>query len=301
MTTDPNNPRLFGGEAEDHREMQAPAWLRGQIAAIEDNAGLDPLGERLHEVASRVAAGSRGDALRGQWLGHALHPLLTDLPLGCWFSAAVLDVFGGRSSRRAAQRLVGTGLLLVPPTVASGLTDWKDIRDPKARRVGIVHALGNSVVGLLYFLSWRSRRRAHHLRGMLFGMLGGLGAIATGYLGGHLSFGRNVGAGQRGMDLDVVAGPGRVVAGEEDATGNGGGTRGAAVAGEAASSDSGDTAAQDTATPLVGLSRASELIGVPVEQVRSMVDEGMLEVVATKGGEPQFREDDVLALRMLGS
>ena len=32
------------------------------------------------------------DLLRGRPLGHALHPALTDLPIGFWTSAAVLDV-----------------------------------------------------------------------------------------------------------------------------------------------------------------------------------------------------------------
>jgi uncharacterized membrane protein len=142
--------------------------------------------------------------LRGEHLGHALHPLLTDLPLGCFLSAALLDLVGGRSSRRAAQRLVGLGLLMVPPTAASGLVDWSDVQEPRSRRVGIVHAIGNTAVAACYFASWRARRRDHHLRGRLLGFVGGALAVGTGYLGGHLTLARGVGHGERGMDVDLT-------------------------------------------------------------------------------------------------
>src|SRR5262245_32470025 len=52
--------------------------------------------------------------LSGDWLGHALHPLLTDVTIGCWTSAFVLDVVGGRAARRNARMLIGLGLLSVP-------------------------------------------------------------------------------------------------------------------------------------------------------------------------------------------
>ena len=69
----------------------------------------------------------------GEWLGHALHPLLTDLPLGCWLSAGLLDLLGGRRGRPAAQRLVALGLLFVPVTAASGLVDWTSASDVRVR------------------------------------------------------------------------------------------------------------------------------------------------------------------------
>ena len=147
--------------------------------------------------------------LQGRWLGHALHPLLTDVPLGCWLSANLLDLLGGRRSRPAAQRLVGLGLMAVPPTMATGWADWSTIEDDGPRRVGVVHAVGNAAVGSLYFLSWRARRRGRHLRGAALGLTGGLLAMGTGYLGGHLSFARGAGMGQRGLEEgDARAGVG---------------------------------------------------------------------------------------------
>ena len=46
-------------------------------------------------VRKTVPAGPVKDALSGVWLGHALHPLLTDLPIGTWTSAVLLDWLGG--------------------------------------------------------------------------------------------------------------------------------------------------------------------------------------------------------------
>jgi uncharacterized membrane protein len=172
--------------------------LRATVTTLEQNRRLDVPARVLQRLARQLAKGPRGDALRGNWLGHAVHPLLTDLPLGCWLSAGMLDLIGGKASRRAAQRLVGLGLLAVPPTVATGLADYARVEAPGTRRVGAVHALGNSVVATCYLFSWRTRRAGHHWRGVLWGIVGGSLAWYTGYLGGHLSFGRGVGVGERG-------------------------------------------------------------------------------------------------------
>src|SRR3954468_12186738 len=119
---------------------------------------LDRPAALITRVARRVGSGRAGAVLRGEWLGHALHPLLTDFPLGCWLAAGLLDLFGGRSSRRAAQRLVGLGLVHGVPTAAAGLADWSQLREPRTRRVGVVHAIGNTVVATCYFRSWANRR-----------------------------------------------------------------------------------------------------------------------------------------------
>jgi MFS family permease len=116
----------------------------------------------------------------------------------------VLDVLGGKGSRTGARRLVGLGVLAVPITAATGLADWSTTSDARVRRVGAVHAIGNGVVGLAYLLSWRARRRGAHLRGKAWGFVGAGGAWITGYLGGHLSFGRGVGVGERGLNVSRV-------------------------------------------------------------------------------------------------
>jgi uncharacterized membrane protein len=258
--------------------LGVPIGVQRAVAALEQDARLDAAARELERVARQVSGGSTGSALRGDWMGHALHPLLTDVPIGCFVSAGLLDLVGGRRSRPAAQRLVGVGLLATAPTVASGLADWSQLRDPRTRRVGVVHALANTVTAVLYYRSWRSRRRGHHLRGALYGMLGAVTLSGSGYLGGHLAYARRAGTGQRGMDLDA---PSWRAGGTTGGSGGSGGSDGS----------SGDG--------LVDVTTASELMGVPVPQVQAMVEEGLLEPVVTTP-ELRFRDSDVRAVRLLG-
>jgi uncharacterized membrane protein len=180
--------------------MQAPAFLRSSIERLEHDDRLDRLADGLTTVATPLSAGRRGEILRADWLGHALHPLLTDIPMGCWLAAGLLDVVGGKTGRRPATRLVGAGLVAAVPTIAAGLAELGGIPDEPRRRVTAVHAAGNTVVAASYFASWRARHKGHHLRGVVYGMLGGGIAWITGYLGGHLSFARSTGTGPRGLD-----------------------------------------------------------------------------------------------------
>jgi nitrite reductase/ring-hydroxylating ferredoxin subunit/uncharacterized membrane protein len=154
---------------------------------------LDKVGKPLASwVAGRLGTGTAKDVLSGTWMGHPLHPLLTDLPIGFWTSAFALDLIGGKRGAKAAQRLVALGVLSALPTAAAGLSDWSDtIGDD--RRLGTAHALGNTVALTFYVLSWRARRRGHRGRGILLGFLGAGAATVGGYLGGHLVFRKGVG------------------------------------------------------------------------------------------------------------
>jgi uncharacterized membrane protein len=179
--------------------MMTPHWLQRSIDALERSPLSDRAVALVEPVARLVGTGARGGTLRGDWLGHALHPLLTDLSLGCWIGAGLLDVAGGKRSRAAAQRLVGAGLLFVPPVAASGMADYAVVDDQRVKRVGAVHAVGNIMVAGLYANSWRRRRSGQHASGVASAMLGGAMAWATGYLGGHMSFARGTGTGERGL------------------------------------------------------------------------------------------------------
>src|SRR4051794_446025 len=87
------------------------------------------------------------EVLSGSWLGHPLHPVLTDVAIGTFTSAVLLDWLGGRNSEPAARRLIGIGLLSVAPVAGSGWSDWADteIADPAVRRIGVVHATTNGI------------------------------------------------------------------------------------------------------------------------------------------------------------
>jgi uncharacterized membrane protein len=158
-------------------------------AGLAATEGIDRIADPLARVADRVLSHPQvRRVLKGDWLGHPLHPALTDLPIGFWSSAFVLDL-GGRRFRRAADTMVAAGLLSVLPTVASGLADWHE-RDRHERRVGVVHAAANTVATLLYAGSLGHRLRGNRVRGVAMGLVAATAATAGGYLGGHLAFGR---------------------------------------------------------------------------------------------------------------
>lgn len=139
------------------------------------------------QVAAVVQHRPTKDLLSGTWLGHPLHPLLTDVTVGAWTSAFVLDVAGGRHGRQAADRLIGLGVLSALPTAATGLSDWSDHIGAE-RRIGLVHAMTNVAAVACYSLSLLARRRGARARGVAWS-LAGVSALAAGaYLGGHLSF-----------------------------------------------------------------------------------------------------------------
>jgi nitrite reductase/ring-hydroxylating ferredoxin subunit/uncharacterized membrane protein len=156
------------------------------VRGIEALRAADPVAKVAQRVVQRaVGRGSARDALTGRWLGHSLHPMLTDLPIGFWTSAFTLDLVGGRGSRAAARRLVGFGVLCAVPAALTGATDWSDTTG-KDRRVGLVHAGLNTAALACFTASWAARRRGRTGRGILWGLAGSTVATGAGYLGGHL-------------------------------------------------------------------------------------------------------------------
>lgn len=177
---------------------QRLTWVDAAVGRIESGEQLDGLAEAIDAVTGQLDSGAAAEFLRGDWLGHALHPLMTDFPLGCWIGAGLLDLLAGESGREASRRLVGLGLLAAPLTIAAGLAEWRMLDSAVSRRVAAVHASGNLIASFAYLRSWQRRRQGHHAAGVTWAMIGGLTAIATGYLGGHLSFVRTAGTGARG-------------------------------------------------------------------------------------------------------
>ncbi len=168
----------------------SPSALGETLEGVE---GLDALSRRLAETSRKVLPpGPVADLLHGTWLGHPLHPMLTDVAIGAWTGSFFLDVLGGRRSRAASRKLVALGVASAVPTALSGLVDWRDLGRPE-QRVGVVHALSNAGGTVLYLLSYRARRRRHHARGVAWGMLATGVLTVGGLLGGHLSFRRMAG------------------------------------------------------------------------------------------------------------
>ena len=153
------------------------------------------------KVRGLLGPGAVKDTLSGTFLGHPLHPLLTDLPIGTWTSATLLDLIGGTGSRDAADRLVAAGIAAAIPTAITGTSDWADSTpaDDTVRRIGAVHAVSNVAALALYGASLAARRSGRRGRGVLLG-LAGMGALGIGgHLGGHLSYEKGVGVQQTAL------------------------------------------------------------------------------------------------------
>ncbi len=170
-------------------------WWSTLTGKLEEAERLDPAAEKVGRLITKVLPqGPVKDALHGRWLGHQLHPLLVALPIGMWSGATLLDLTAGRDGHRAAQRLVGAGLLLVAPTAAAGWADWSELGAfQRPKRVGLVHAAANNVATIVYAASWLARRRGDHTRGRTLALLGATGLGVGGYLGGHLAYSQGVG------------------------------------------------------------------------------------------------------------
>ena len=150
-------------------------------------------------VRSLFGTGTRASVLRGEWLGHAVHPPLTDVVIGSWMSASLLDLLGGPDTSGAAQRLVGIGLLAAGPTAWTGWAEWS-AAGSRAKRVGLVHAFANGAAISLYAASWFARRRGRHGSGVRLGLAGGAMSGVAAYLGGHLVEARKVASHHRAYD-----------------------------------------------------------------------------------------------------
>jgi uncharacterized membrane protein len=155
--------------------------------------GQSPLSERVAVTQETLYGPVIGWARRSLFhtgvLGHSLHPLLTDLTLGCWTSASILDLAGGPESRRGAALLVGAGLVAAGPTALAGTSDWAGMAGEE-RRIGAVHALGTDTAVFLFLGSLIARRRGNDALGTALGLAGNAVAAGAGFLGGHLALDR---------------------------------------------------------------------------------------------------------------
>lgn len=163
-----------------------PLPLLNLVSRLEDSAWLDPWVNRVKgTVNSVVPFPWLRDVLHGVPVGHPVHPVAVQIPMGAWTSAAVLDAVPG--SERAAGILIGVGAIAAVPSAVAGFTDWSELHEQQ-QRVGLVHAAANIVATGLYVASLVERSRGRQSRGKLLGYLGFATLGAAGFLGGHLTY-----------------------------------------------------------------------------------------------------------------
>ncbi|MCX6022917.1 MAG: Rieske 2Fe-2S domain-containing protein [Chloroflexi bacterium] len=183
-------------------QSEVGSALERAMVAVARQRWLDPFSRFLKRSIARVSAagGPRSrnveNFLYGVWLGHPLHPALTDIPLGAWSTAVgldALDTWGGhRELAPGADAAIAIGLAGAAGSLLTGLNDWRNLDDGPSR-IGLAHAGLNGSATLLYsaslLLRWRGKRTAGRGCALL-----GLAAVTAGaYLGGGLVFRHRIG------------------------------------------------------------------------------------------------------------
>jgi uncharacterized membrane protein len=129
-----------------------------------------------------------------KFAGHALHQMLVAFPLGLLTTAVVFDVIYLVSNvapwTQAAYYMVGAGVIGGLVAAVPGWVDWWAIpRGTRAKRVGLLHGVGNVMVLVLFALSWLLRRptpSAPPTEAIVAGLVAVVLAAGTAWLGGEL-------------------------------------------------------------------------------------------------------------------
>jgi nitrite reductase/ring-hydroxylating ferredoxin subunit/uncharacterized membrane protein len=165
---------------------------------IDRQRWLEPVADLLQKAVAGgyKILGNPGRAFKtffnGTWLGHPLHPVLTDIPIGAWTIAILFDlsylIERSHGWVSAADVTIFIGLLGALASAVAGYTDWSDTFG-RERRVGIAHGLVNTLVIVLYLVSF-ILRVAGGSRGLaiLLAYVGYLLVLTAAFLGGDLVF-----------------------------------------------------------------------------------------------------------------
>ena len=173
------------GELRNHDDDTSP--LEKAALLLEEAEALDGAADLVRPWAQWLTHEPvRRALLQGAWLGHKLHPVLSDLPVGFLTSVTVLDLLGGKESAKAADRLLALGVLSAVPTALTGWADWGSA-PRRTQRVGVVHAAANGGAVALYAASFLLRRSGRRASGIVLGLVASGALGAGGFLGGHMA------------------------------------------------------------------------------------------------------------------
>jgi uncharacterized membrane protein len=165
-------------------------WKDRVMQVVDGQPWLDRAGDAMAAVARPAFEHPEAERavsfLRGDWLGHPLHPALTDVPIGCWTASVLLDLV---CESRAAGVLTAAGSVAAVGAAAAGFVDWT-ATEGRDRRLGVLHAVLNTGALGLQLCSLGSRVRGRKLRAVSYSVLGLSVAAASAWLGGELAFGQ---------------------------------------------------------------------------------------------------------------
>lgn len=165
--------------------------IRRAVNGVLDAQGwADGLGELLQKIYLAVLRPVPlvKDFLHGTWLGHALHPVITDVPVGALTAALFLDIIGQVEGAKWATVVGYAGMI---GSALTGIADYTGTSG-KVRRYATIHSLFMVVSTLSYLVSVLIRFGViggSHQAAMAVAIVGYLFLSVGAYIGGELVFG----------------------------------------------------------------------------------------------------------------
>jgi uncharacterized membrane protein len=131
---------------------------------------------------------------KAKLFGHPIHQALIVFPLGVLATAVIFDVVhlitGNARWAEISFWMICAGVIAGLVAAPFGFIDWLGIPSgTRAKRVGLLHGVGNVVVVLLFTASWFMRQQdpaTPAMLAMVLSFAGGGLAMITGWLGGEL-------------------------------------------------------------------------------------------------------------------
>lgn len=164
--------------------------IRRAVNRVLDAQGwADGLGEALQKIYLAVLRPMPlvKDFLHGTWLGHALHPVITDVPVGALTAALFLDIIGQAEGAKWAMALGYAGMIAAAVT---GAADFANA-DGRARRYGTIHSLLMALSTVAYLISLLMRFEViagSHQAAMAIAIAGYVLLTLGAYIGGELVY-----------------------------------------------------------------------------------------------------------------
>jgi nitrite reductase/ring-hydroxylating ferredoxin subunit/uncharacterized membrane protein len=127
------------------------------------------------------------DFLNGKWLGHSLHAVLTDVPIGVLTLVIVFDALDLRS---AADITLAFGILAMLGAAAAGTADYSDT-DDDALMLATVHATLMVTALLIYVVSFvlRLGNPVDRTVVIVLSLIGYVIVASSAWIGGEVAYG----------------------------------------------------------------------------------------------------------------
>jgi uncharacterized membrane protein len=167
-------------------------WI--DVSKVLEHYSLD-IQNAVKQLIQTKAGQKTLEVLNGDWMGHPLHPVMTDMAIGgytvAWFLDIIAEIADDESLRKSADDAMLVGLISALGTIITGLADWTHT-EGRDRRLGFLHAVTNAAGNSLYLASYLSRHSNRRSR-FWFSQLGAIVLTAGAYMGGMLVYREGVG------------------------------------------------------------------------------------------------------------